>query len=172
MCLGAPLPWQRAGDHQFLLVNIWGANLESLSSPLEEKKDLVNSECFSMRRPCVCIMSQEFTRTLICQACGWCRLRTRACVCVFQLFLLYLQSAVPIMQLWLEAYHNHDTPCISPLTCDSCSRAVEQTDRKHRAVSKGHFDVFTSRTWLILFIFHWFIGLKLQNGVGWLKAQM
>lgn len=32
------------------------------------EKDLVNSVCFSTRRPCVRIMSHEFTCTLICQA--------------------------------------------------------------------------------------------------------
>lgn len=125
MCLGAPLPWQRAGDHQFLPVNIWGANLESLSSPLgEKKKDLVNTECFSTRRPCVRIMSHEFTRTLICQGCGWQSRRVSfSCSCS----LVYLWSAVTIMQLWLEAYRSPGTPCITPRTCDSHSRAVKQT---------------------------------------------
>lgn len=37
VCLGASLPWQRVWDHHIFPVNIWGANLESLSSALEEK---------------------------------------------------------------------------------------------------------------------------------------
>lgn len=58
-------------------------------------KGLVNSVCFSVHWLCARIMSHEFTRTLICQACG-CQSR---CVCVCVLVVPGLRSAGPIMQL-------------------------------------------------------------------------
>lgn len=83
-CVQEPLVlWQRAGDHQFLLVNIWGANLESLSSPSVEKKkkDVVKSVCFSTHRPCVRIMPHGFMRRLICHPCGGQGRCLCVCVC-------------------------------------------------------------------------------------------
>ena len=59
VCLGAPLSLTAARDHQFFPVNIWRANLESLSSPFEkglekEKKTAAKwIVCFDMCPSCI-----------------------------------------------------------------------------------------------------------------------
>lgn len=138
-CVQEPLVlWQRAGDHQFLLVNIWGANLESLSSPSVEKKkkDVVKSVFFYTSAVCSHNATWVYAQAYLSSV--WWTGPVSVCLCVFQLFQLTGLTVVSCANnaaLIRGLSRPLHTPCIMPQTCDS----VKQTHLVCRRLLTGNF---------------------------------